>query len=215
MSTQGSLTDFSLLEILQFIENGKRTGLLTLSTLSVSKTTPMPVYYLCVYRGHLLAVTNQLDSLGLVELINQQQWVSERVVTKLAQLRPTNQPLGLYLLNQGVLTASQLKQLFFFQSLQQIEALFQLNEAQFRFDSNVFLPSQEMTGLSVSARSLRLVTILKNAFVSFYKDSNLVPLSQKDWVEQHKAEIISRWAKHRIAERYKSRSHYSRMLAAS
>ncbi|MBD1834238.1 DUF4388 domain-containing protein [Cyanobacteria bacterium FACHB-472] len=37
MSNRGSLTDFSLVEILQFIENGKRTGLLTLSTLSVSR----------------------------------------------------------------------------------------------------------------------------------------------------------------------------------
>ena len=214
MSTQGFLTDFSLLEILQFIENGKRTGLLTLSTLSVSKTTPMPVYYLCVYRGRLLAVANQLDSLGLVELINQQQWVSERVVTKLAQLCPTNQPLGLYLLNQGVLKASQLQELFFLQILQQIEALFQLNEAQFRFDPNVLLPTQEMTGLSVSPRNLMLVTSPKNAFVSFYEDSNLVPLSQEDWVEQGKAEIISRWAKHRIAGRYKLNSHYSRLLTA-
>jgi hypothetical protein len=215
MSTQGSLTDFSLLEILQFIENGKRTGLLTLSTLSVSKTTPMSVYYLCVYRGRLLAVTNRLDSLGLVELINQQQWVSERVVTKLAQLSPIDQPLGLYLLNQGVLKASQLKQLFFLQILQQIEALFQLNEAHFRFDPNVLLPTQEMTGLSVSARRLRQVTTLKSDFVSFYDDSNLVPLSEKDWVEYYEAEIFSNWAKHQIAEQCASHSHYSRMLAAS
>jgi hypothetical protein len=215
MSTQGSLTEFSLLEILQFIENGKRTGLLTLSTLSVSKTTPASVYYIWVYRGHLVAVANQLDSLGLVELIGQQQWVSERVVTKLAQLCPIDQPLGLYLLNQGVLNASQLKQLFFLQVLQQFESLFQLDEAQFRFDPNALLSRQEMTGLSVSPRSLRLVTILKNAFVSFYDDSNLVLLSQKDWVEQHKAEIVNSWAKHRITEQYKSNSHYSRLLAAS
>jgi hypothetical protein len=215
MSTQGSLTDFSLLEILQFIENGKRTGLLTLSTLSVSKTTPVSVYYIWVYRGRLVTVANQLDSLGLVELINKQQWVSERVVTKLAQLCPIDQPLGLYLLNQGVLKISQLKQLFFLQSLQQIEALFHFNEAHFRFDPNVLLPRQEMTGLSVSARPLRLVTTPKNAFVSFYKDSNIVLLSEKDYIEQRKSEIFSNWAKHRITERYKSNSHYSRMLAAS
>jgi len=215
MSTQGSLTELSLLEILQFIENGKRTGLLTLSTLSVSKTTPVSVYYIWVYWGRLVTVANQLDSLGLVELINQQQWVSERVVTKLAQLCPINQPLGLYLLNQGVLKASQLKQLFFLQVLQQVEALFQLNEAQFRFDPNVLLPRQEMTGWSVSPRSLRLVTTLKNAFVSFYDGSNVVLLSENEWVEQRQTEIFSNWAKHQIAEQYKSNSHYSRMLAAS
>jgi hypothetical protein len=148
-------------------------------------------------------------------LINQQQWVSERVVTKLAQLCPIDQPLGLYLLNQGIFKVSQLKQLFFLQVLQQVEALFQLNEAQFRFDPNVVLPRQEMTGLSVSARSLRRVTTRKNVFVSFYDGSNLVPLLEKDWVEQRKAEIFSNRVKHQIAERYKSNSHYSRMLAAS
>ncbi len=99
--------------------------------------------------------------------------------------------------------------------MQQIEGLFQLNEAQFRFDPNVLLPRQEMTGLSVSARSLRLVTSQKDAFISFYDGSNLVPLSEKDWVEQRKTEIFSSWAKHQIAEWYKSNSHYSRMLAAS
>ncbi|HEY9666723.1 MAG TPA: DUF4388 domain-containing protein [Coleofasciculaceae cyanobacterium] len=215
MSTQGSLTDFSLLEILQFIENGKRTGLLTLSTLFGAKTKPVSVYYIWVYRGRLLAIANRLDRRGLIELINQQQWVSERVVTKLAQLCPSNQPLGLYLLNQGVLNASQLKQLFFLQVLQQIEALFQLNEAQFRFDPNVLLPSEEMTGLSVSARSLRLVTTPRNALITFYDGSNLVPLSEQEWVEQRNTEIFSNWAKHQITEQYKSNSHYSRILAAS
>lgn len=215
MSTQGSLTDFSLVKIFRFIENGKRTGLLTLSTLSVSKTTPVSVYYIWVYRGRLVAVANRLDSLSLVELIHQQQWVSERVITKLAQLCPLDRPLGLYLLNQGVLKTSQLKKLFFLQVLQQIEALFQLNESQFRFDPNVLLPMQEMTGLSISPRSLRLVTTLINAFVSSYDGSNLVPLSEKELVEQRKTEIFSNWAKHQIAERYKSNSHYSRRLTAS
>jgi predicted adenine nucleotide alpha hydrolase (AANH) superfamily ATPase len=72
-----------------------------------------------------------------------------------------------------------------------------------------------MTGLSVSPRSLRLVTTLKNAFVSFFSDSNLVPLSEKEWVEQRKTEIFSNWEKHQIAEQYKSNSHYSRTLVAS
>jgi hypothetical protein len=94
-------------------------------------------------------------------------------------------------LNQGVLKASQLKQLFFLQILQQIEALFQLNEAQFRFDPNVLLPSQEMTGLSVSARSLRRVTTRKNVFVSFYDGSNLVPLSEKEGLSSARLEFLA------------------------
>ena len=121
-----------------------------------AKTTPVSGYYIWVYRGHLVAVANRLDHLGLVELINQQQWVSERVVTKLAQLCPIDQPLGLYLLNQGVLKPSQLKQLFFLQVLQPVSVLSQLQEGQFRFDQTVLLPMGEMTGLSISAGAVKL-----------------------------------------------------------
>lgn len=156
MSLTGSLTDFSLLEILHLLERGKKTGLLTLFAKPVSEASPLPIYYIWAYRGCLVAAAQRLDNRGLVKLINQHEWVSPRVVAKLAQLCPTNKPLGLHLKNLGVLQASQIKQLFFAQVLQPVGALSHLQDGQFKFSQNVPLPTREMTGLSIAAGAVKL-----------------------------------------------------------
>jgi hypothetical protein len=160
MSITGSLTDFSLAEISQFMERGHRTGLLTLRTESESPGKPPSVHYLWIERGSLVATANELNCQGLISLIVQYQWSSERVVTKLAQFCPPDKPLGLYLKNQGALQAEQLKHLFQVQVLQQVCPLFQLQDALFNFDQDVPLPILEMTGLSVPAGLLE-VTLQK------------------------------------------------------
>jgi hypothetical protein len=162
MSITGSLTDFPFPAILQFIEKGKKTGLLTVSTNSVSLEKQLPVHYIWVHDGLLVAAANQLDDRGLVQLINQRQGVSDRVVSKLAQLCPPDKPLGLHLVNQKVLQPSQLKQLFCAQVLQTVYALFQLKEGQFQFDQNASLPVREMTGLSVAAGIPTFLASLQN-----------------------------------------------------
>jgi hypothetical protein len=151
MSTTGSLSDFSLPEILQFIEQGRKTGLLTVRTLSESPASKSRVHYIWVDQGCIVAAANRLDEKGLVTLIEQRQWVSERVIYKLAQLCPTDKSLGKYLFDQGVLRAAQLKQLFLAQVRQQVCALFNLQDGEFQFEQNVSVPRLEVTGLSVSA----------------------------------------------------------------
>jgi hypothetical protein len=157
MSITGSLSDFSLQEIFQFLDNGKRTGLLTLRTLPESPTTPSSLRYIWVSQGNLVAAANQLNHNGLVSLISQYQWVSKRVITKLAEFSPPNQPLGLYLKKQGVLQTAQLEHIFQMQVVQELCPLVQANDALFKFDQNVPLPMQEMTGLSVSGVALELM----------------------------------------------------------
>jgi hypothetical protein len=156
MSITGSLTDFSLPEIFQFIEKGHKTGLLTLRSLPESQTPPL-VHYLWVNQGRIVAGANQLNEHGLIALINQYQWASQRVVTKLAQFCPPNKPLGLYLRSQGALQVEHLEHLFQVQIVQQVCAIFQLNDAHFIFDQNVPTPTREMTGLSVPAAVLEVV----------------------------------------------------------
>ena len=151
MCLSGSLTDLSLAEILLFTEKGKKTGLLTLLAQPLTQAQSLPFYYIWVYQGHLVAASHYLDEQGLVKLIHQRQWVSPRVIDKLAQLSPTDKPLGFHLKNQGVLRNFQLKQLFIAQVLQPVCALCQLQEGQFKFVQNVPLPMREMTGLTVSA----------------------------------------------------------------
>jgi hypothetical protein len=152
MSTTGSLTDFSLPEIFQFIDKGHKTGLLTIHAVQKNQATPSLVYYIWIYQGRIVALANRLDQQGLVSLIEQCKVVSDRVFDKLVHwCCPIEEPLGLYLKNQGVLRAEQLKQLFQIQVLQPTYTLFQLKNGHFKFDQNVPMPTREMTGLSVPA----------------------------------------------------------------
>lgn len=158
MPITSSLVDFSLPEIFRFIEKGKKSGLLSFKTLSISQKVPSPVRYIWVQNGRIVAAANRLDHQGLVTLIEDRQWLSDRVFDKVVHwCCPIDEPLGLYLKNQGVLQAQQLKQLFTIQVLQQVCALFQLQNAQFQFDQKIATPTREMTGLSVPAMEATLV----------------------------------------------------------
>jgi hypothetical protein len=161
MSTTGLLTDFSLQEILQFIDRGNKSGVLRLRALPESQTALPPVHYIWAEQGRIVAVANRLDQQGLISLIKQRRWVSNQVVTKLFQFYPKDKPLGLCLQNQGVLHTQQLKYLFQIQVLQPICALFQLKEGIFKFDQDVPIPMQEMTGLSVPSVVLNQYSLIK------------------------------------------------------
>ena len=167
MSTTGSLTDFSLPEIFQFIDKGHKSGLLTLRTVPESQS-PMSVHYIWANQGKIVAAANQLNEQGLISLINQYQWVSPRVVTKLSQFCPSNKPLGLYLRSQGVLQVEHLEHLFQVQIIQQLCTMFQLKDAHFIFAQDVPMPTKEMTGLSVSSAILsgvlQKLVMLKQVF---------------------------------------------------
>ncbi|HEY9652566.1 MAG TPA: DUF4388 domain-containing protein, partial [Coleofasciculaceae cyanobacterium] len=158
MPITSSLVDFSLPEIFRFIEKSKKSGLLSFKTLSTSPKGPSTARYIWVHNGQIVAAANRLDQQGLVTLIEERQWLSDRVFDKVVHwCCPIDEPLGLYLKNQGVLQAQQLKQLFTIQVLQQVCALFQLQDAQFQFDQKIATPTREMTGLSVPAMEATLV----------------------------------------------------------
>lgn len=158
MSITASLTNFSSAEIFQWIENGKKTGLLTLHALSGDKVTPLKVHYIWVKQGYIVAAANRLDQQGLVSLITRCQWVSDRAITKLLEwCCPVHEPLGLSLKNQRILKTQQLEQLFQIQLLQQVCPLFQLKAAQFTFDLSATIPTREMTGLRIPATEATLM----------------------------------------------------------
>jgi hypothetical protein len=158
MSFKSSNSDFSFPEILQILEKDRKTGLLTLSNLP--SVVVSPIFYIWVERGRLVAAAQGLDQLGLVKLIEQRQWVSDRVLDKLVQwCCPIEEPLGSYLKNQGVLRPDQLKQLFNLQVIQPVNALFHLDKCQLQFDHEARTPKREMTGLSVCAAALKLFVL--------------------------------------------------------
>ncbi|HBL09937.1 MAG TPA: hypothetical protein DD379_00540 [Cyanobacteria bacterium UBA11162] len=158
MSITGSLRDFSPSEIFRFIEKGQKTGLLSFAMCPSSQAKPQSVHYLWVQSGQIVAASNSLDYQGLVSLITQQDWVSDRVFTKLLNwCCPLDQPLGLCLKNHSVLSVSQLEKLFQVQILQQVCPLFECQDGWFKFDQNKLFPSREMTGLSIPATEATLI----------------------------------------------------------
>lgn len=161
MPTTALLTDFSIPEIFQFIENGRRSGRLKLTALPKCQTMPLTVHYIWAYQGRIVAAANNLDQQGLISLMVDNLRVSDRLVTKLAQLCPNDQPLGFFLKNQFVLNTEQLEHLFQVQISQKICPLFNLNEGQIEFTPNTPLPAREMTGLAVPATLLSKYGLLK------------------------------------------------------
>jgi len=207
MGTQGTLTDFPLPAIFQWLEKGRKTGVLAIhpfspvhfasdiklqsnvgvrgdtgndedreSTLKtyhgvsqqpirasfepIAARKPInpslhiqnfPNHYIWIAQGRIVAVANRFDGQGLISLIRRDQWVSDRVLSKLLQRCSLNhQPLGLWLKSHGVLDSEQLEQIFQIQIVEQIVPLFQLKDAQFKFELRAALPALEMTGLSIS-----------------------------------------------------------------
>lgn len=162
MLIKNSDSDFSFPEILQILEKDRQTGLLTLSGLPPGVVAP--IFYIWLERGRLVAAAKGLDHQGLVKLIEQRQWVSDRVLDKLVHwCCPIDQPLGSYLKNQGVLRPEQLRQLFNVQVLQPVSTLFHLIQGQLQFDPEARTPRREMTGLSVSASALKLFVLPEDA----------------------------------------------------
>jgi hypothetical protein len=153
MSITGFLSDFSLSEIFRFIEQGHKTGRLMVCTLPQIPGAPAKCHYIWVDRGRIVAAANRTDGQGLISLIAQQGWFSNRLLAKLIQwCCPVDKPLGLCLKNHCILQDEQLQQLFLVQILQHLCALSQINEGHFNFEQNLPLPGREMTGLNVSLK---------------------------------------------------------------
>ncbi len=214
MSTQGTLTDFPLPAIFQWLEQGRKTGVLAIRPFSAVRVASeitlqsnlgvrgdtgnekdnnreltlktrhgtsqqivrtsceqrlplvtkrqqvnpplyiqhFPNYYIWIAQGRIVAAANRFDRRGLISLIRRDQWVSDRVLSKLLQRCSLNhQPLGLWLKSNGVLDSAQLEQIFEIQIIEQLVPLFQLKDAEFKFELKAVLPALEMTGLSLSA----------------------------------------------------------------
>lgn len=156
MTVTGYLADFSLPELFQLLEQGNKTGLLTICTLADTQTVERYNHHIWFGQGQIVAAGNALDQRGLMRLIAQRGWMGDNAVSRLAQTCQINTPLGLCLKNQGVLTAEQLKLLFYTQVMRQVCALFALPDGWFQFDPKAPTPRAEMTGLIATATDVTL-----------------------------------------------------------
>jgi hypothetical protein len=145
MSLSSSFTDFSLAELFQLIDQGRKSGCLSVCTLpdlhlSGSKSLH---YYIWFRQGRIVAAANRLNGQELVSKIIKRKWCN--------------------LKSEGLLSAEQLNLLFASQ-LQQVRKLFEIQTGVFKLDSKATLPWTEMTGLSLRATEVALMALraLKN-----------------------------------------------------
>lgn len=154
MDLAGNLTEFSLPEVFQFLEQGQKTGLLTVHPLITSGFNTL---YVWLQHGRIIAAADRLDRQGLMSLLQHRNWVSDRVVSKIPLICSLNSSLGLCLKSQGILDAEQLKLLFRIQVMSPMRSLFETRDGKFEFDPTAPLPYAEMTGLSLAATEATLI----------------------------------------------------------
>lgn len=169
MALSGFLNDFSLGETFQVLEQGEKTGLLSIrelkpTNLSKQEATPDQKYYIWFKQGRIIAAADRKDHQGLQTLMTKRGWVREETLKEIYQNSKGDKPLGLNLKSQGLLDHNQLKLLFVTQVMQQVCSLFKLDRGFFLFENGVSPSFAEMTGLSKPATELTLMGLrmLKN-----------------------------------------------------
>jgi Domain of unknown function (DUF4388) len=166
MSLSSSFTDFSLAELFQLIDQGRKSGCLSVCTLPDihAPKSKSQYFYIWFRQGRIVAAANRLNGRGLVSKITQRGWAHQIVLENLCLVATAGgTPLGVNLKTQGVLSAEQLNLLFASQ-LQQVRELFEIQKGVFKLDSKATLPWAEMTGLSLRATEVALMALrsLKN-----------------------------------------------------
>ncbi|MEO0456587.1 MAG: DUF4388 domain-containing protein [Cyanobacteria bacterium P01_A01_bin.114] len=184
MTFQGCISDVPLLELFKSLQDNQKTGCLSLKTVLDNKASRYRAsrppkspkysgldyenngdpYLFWFYRGHLVAATNRSDGLGLLNLIQRRVPLKTSTLPFLLQRRPSQQTLGKFLRENGVLTARQLRSLFTHQVLRYLCVLLQTPEVHFSFCACESLPYLEMTNIKISAAAMMLpgLRCLKN-----------------------------------------------------
>ncbi|MGB3638106.1 MAG: DUF4388 domain-containing protein [Rivularia sp. (in: cyanobacteria)] len=169
MAFTGYLSKFSLPEIFEFLEQGYKTGLLSIRALKMEQDEQAQNHFIWLRQGRIVAAASNLDERGLVSMIARRGWVSESSAIEKFQASGRKMAMGLCLKSQGLLTAEQLTLLFRAQIMGQVSPLFELENGKFDFDFQAAIPAAEMTGLSMltteatikGLRSLRNWSALK------------------------------------------------------
>ncbi|MBK1988007.1 DUF4388 domain-containing protein [Sphaerospermopsis aphanizomenoides BCCUSP55] len=196
MAISGFLSELSLPEIFQLLEQGNKTGRLTIKSHLPNSSLQDPIFHIWFKQGLIVAAANRLDGQGLLSIIQQQGWLSARAAARITDVCATNQPTGLCLKLQGVLEVQQLKMLFSYQVLNQVCNLFELQDGVFQFDHKTPIPTSEMTGLTAKPKEVILkgLRVLRNwkmleeklpdptcALVSKIDDKPQLPLNPLEW----------------------------------
>ena len=161
MSLTGYLSEYSLIEIFNFVQEGNKTGVLSIDSDRCLSKSVDNAYCISFQCGRIVSVTNglKISDRGLVQMMAQRQWLSLEQVTGLSfHATRLEQPLGTYLKSCNLLDTEQLKLLFDAQVTANICKLFgEDHHGRFRFDPHASLVYAEMTGISLMAQEVSLL----------------------------------------------------------
>jgi Domain of unknown function (DUF4388) len=161
MSLAGYLSEYSLAEIFNFVQEGNKTGLLSIEPDRCLSRSLDNSYYISFQTGRIMSVSNGhgLEYRGLLKMMEQRRWLSPEQVTGLSiNAHKLGQPLGTYLKSCNAIDSSQLRLLFDAQVTASICKLFgEIHHGRFEFDPQAELVYAEMTGLSLTAQEIALL----------------------------------------------------------
>ncbi len=156
MTTTGYLVDFSLPELFQFLDQGEKTGKLSLTFPPENEPSQQKSHYIWFRHGRIVASSSSADGTGLISLMDQKGFLTPSILNYHKNVYAPDAPLGLSLKSHGFLDAEQLKMLFYSQVMRKVCDLFQIHNAWFEFEENAPLSFAEMTGLSSPGTDLTL-----------------------------------------------------------
>jgi len=164
MAITGQLAEFSLPELFQFLEQGNKTGQLTLQTVAQSDGKPARTFYIWLRKGRLVSASSYDDGNGLLRLLYRKGLLKRITKQQIQEFSSLVVPLGVYLKIRDQVTPEQLKLTFYTQVMRQVCALFEYSQGQFEFESGVPMPMQEMTGNMMLPTEVTLgaLRVLKN-----------------------------------------------------
>lgn len=160
MSLAGYLSEYSLAEIFHFVQEGNKTGLLSIEPDPGLMRSLSGAYDISFQAGRIMSVTNTggAERHDLLKMLQQRRWLSpEQVVGVEVQLRSLRQPLGTQLKSLNLVNTEQLTLLFNSQVIATTCRLFEIHHGQFKFNPQASLIYAEMTGLSLTAQEVALL----------------------------------------------------------
>jgi Domain of unknown function (DUF4388) len=160
MSLAGYLSEYSLAEIFHFVQDGNKTGVLSIDPDLGASQFIKDTHYISFQNGRIMSVENAagLGNRGLLKMMAQRKWISAEQFTLLeTQVSLLTQPLGTYLKSRNSVDTEQLTLLFNSQVIATACKLFEVHHGKFKFDPQVRLNYAEMTGLSLSAQEVALL----------------------------------------------------------
>jgi hypothetical protein len=158
MSLAGYLSEYSLAEIFHFVQEGNKTGLLSIELDNSSTQSSNNSYQISFQSGRIMSVSNGLERRGLLKMMAQRRWLlPEQVAMLEIQVNGLLQPLGTYLKSRNAINTEQLKLLFNSQVIATTCKLFEVHQGRFKFDPQSALNYAEMTGLSLTAKEAALL----------------------------------------------------------